>query len=322
MHDFTTKEDCFNGQASNSVACYTGADGMNYRYGCKKDGKVYTDMCDSNKCNPEGCQNNWKWHDEMVQQCYFDGSSYYQFECTDLSPGEEYAGAGAGGKIEGTSSKTCGALGWAPAATSPFVCGASKIGDECPLDGAYDAAEKYCKDAGARLCTVEELEKDVTKGTGCKSDCAAIWSSTTCEGGGHKIAAGAAKCAKEHPTKCGTTSDVARPRCCADSTNSNVGSSAGLPAGYQLATAMDYPASAGACGGTASKSYSCWTNPTTGASQRFACSGDSEQVWVQSCGTDSTCASSSCTGEWFSQGEKLSRCYEATGADFLYTYTC
>ena len=101
----------------------------------------------------------------------------------------------------------------------------------------------------------------------------------------------------------------------------NVGPSSGLPAGYSLATASDFKPEDKICGGTPTKQYSCWTNAATGQAQRFACTGDSSVVWSQSCGTDSTCAGASCSGDWFNQNEELNQCYEDPSGN-LYSYDC
>lgn len=325
VHDFAAKQDCWDGQAAASSDCWTGPDGVSYRYACATDGqgRVLTDICEDSSCNPDSCLGEWTWHEEFSKTCYNDGDSFYQYECTALGLGESYEADAVAGRIEGTSQRTCQQLGWDTSletGKSPFVCAQTKIGGECLEELTFAEAEATCSSVGARLCTSEELSDDEAKGSGCKADCKPVWSSDACDGG-HTWQAGAKKCADDHPATCGDSGIKAGVRCCADSVNMNVGPSAGLPAGYSLATASDFSPEDKICGGNPTQKYSCWTNPVSGQSQRFACAADNSFVWSQSCGTDSTCAGSNCDGEWFNQNEELDQCYEdPNGA--LYSYEC
>eukprot|EP01046_Picozoa_sp_COSAG06_P020491 COSAG06_NODE_1498_length_9264_cov_2.916094_5_plen_1484_part_00 len=47
--------------------------------------------------------------------------------------------------------------------------------------GGWSHAHKICQDAGARLCTVEELKNEVGRGTGCQHDGEMVWTSETCD---------------------------------------------------------------------------------------------------------------------------------------------
>merc|ERR1711871_1777421 len=47
--------------------------------------------------------------------------------------------------------------------------------------GGWSHAHKICKDAGARLCTVEELKHEVGRGTGCQHDGEMVWTSESCD---------------------------------------------------------------------------------------------------------------------------------------------
>jgi len=325
VHDFAAKKDCWDGLAAASSDCWTGPDGVSYRYACSVEGggKVLTDICEDSTCNPSSCLGEWTWHEEYSKTCYNDGAAFYQYECSGLGLDEAYEASSEAGRIEGTSQHTCQQLGWETsleAGKSPFVCSQSKINDECPVDMTFAEAEATCSTVGARLCTSEELANDEAKGGGCKADCKGVWSADTCDGG-HTWQAGAAKCLKDFPSACGDSSAKAAVRCCADSVNMNVGPSAGLPAGYSLATASDFKLEDKICGGTPTKQYSCWTNAVTGQAQRFACTADSTFVWSQSCGTDATCAGSSCSGDWFNQNEELNQCYEDPSGN-LYSYDC
>jgi len=287
---------------------------------------VYTDICETDNCDPSSCLSEWTWHEETSNTCYNDGTSYYQFECTSQSQGSSYSSSGNAGRIEGTSARTCQQLDWDPAVEgkNPFVCAQTKLGKDCPVDGDLKTAEDFCATVGARLCTADELEEDEAKGSGCKGDCEATWSSTPCNGGQYIVVGSSKHCKSDTVEKtCGNTKDSARARCCADAVNTNVGVSSGLPAGYQLAVSSDYAAEDERCGGIPLRQYSCWVNPISGMSQRFACSGgdDSEKVWFQSCGMDTTCGAASCSGEWQDQQEMVGRCYNDPSG-MLYSYEC
>ena len=60
------------------------------------------------------------------------------------------------------------------AATSPRPCSSA----------AHTAATQHCANAGARLCTLAELQTGVTRGTGCGFDRQSAWTKTTCGSGG------------------------------------------------------------------------------------------------------------------------------------------
>ena len=110
------------------------------------------------------------------------------------------------------SAKSCGQI-WPDAAAdvassrfdSPFVCGGAcfsesgrcREGDlRCAFntvddDGAtanateanfssWSDARDFCEAGGARLCTVDEVAFDETRGTGCWSEDALLWTSTAC----------------------------------------------------------------------------------------------------------------------------------------------
>lgn len=320
MHDFRSKDECWDGLAAVSSDCWQGADGIFYRYGCSgDDGKVYTDICESSSCDPEGCLGEWTWHqDEMSSTCYYDGTTVYQFQCTNLGLDEAYEPANDSGRIEGSSAMTCQALGWdatTSAGASPFVCAASKIGGECHDDKTHEEASDACASVGGRLCTAAELTADEAKGSGCKADSKRVWSSDACEGGFiHQ--AGASKNLNTMPAACGDSSATASVRCCADTVNSNIGVSSGLPSGYQLATSYEYAKEDGVCGGNPSSSYSCWSDGE-GNTHRFACATGQDSVWSQKC--DEGCAS--CEGDWSEMADQVGRCY-SDGAGGLYSYDC
>ena len=47
----------------------------------------------------------------------------------------------------------------------------------CSRDKTFAEAEAICQTAGARLCTVAEIENGCTAGTGCAFDHALVWAS-------------------------------------------------------------------------------------------------------------------------------------------------
>jgi hypothetical protein len=61
--------------------------------------------------------------------------------------------------------------------------------DRCFSSSPWAEADSICSSAGARLCTVAELQTDETRGSGCNFDESWIWSSNACEGG-HMVARG------------------------------------------------------------------------------------------------------------------------------------
>jgi len=125
-------------------------------------------------------------------------------------------------KLKQRSYLTCAKLGWKPAAQSPGVCGASKVFPPAcpPLPVAFGSADSFCKAAGARLCTSEELYQGAAAGTGCALDNARIWSSTPCElrdsSPGVYTLAGSPQSSVNFPLQCTSISANLMPRCCAD----------------------------------------------------------------------------------------------------------
>ena len=115
------------------------------------------------------------------------------------------------------SASTCLDLGWTNAAIygSTSVCGETddNLGG-CSGWMTWREATSFCEDAGARLCTLEELEARETRSTGCSYDKDLSWSSTSCPGNGYSLASSAATGAA--PSCSPTESTVGRGRCCAD----------------------------------------------------------------------------------------------------------
>lgn len=311
--------------------CYQDKEGNHFRYGCKSgDGlKVYTDSCGKSGCDPENCQNNWKWYSDEANICIADEPKAKIFKFTCHAPGA----------IEGVESielpdvvtppKTCGQLKWPTMGGSASVCGASTVlNGRCSGEVDLFTARRTCSKIGARLCTSDELGGDEAKGTGCKFDCRRVWSSTKCAtksgAQGFISLAGSRKCKDRIPELCeDATSQSAVIRCCADAGPDDEEVVVGpqpYPSGFTKAVSSDYKASDGECGkSTPIRQYNCWVNPVDGTSQRFACRPGSSMVWAQSCGSTTDC--SKCEGEWFTQDEAVNKCYSTT-EDFLYSYTC
>ena len=118
----------------------------------------------------------------------------------------------------GFSALTCDQLKWSKRVGN--VCAASSTAldvdttsDRCYEDRNQGMATAVCERAGARLCTVEEIETAVTVGTGCGYDTAMVWTSTWC-GLGPKYFTANGGGSGERQCK---RYDKARPvRCCAD----------------------------------------------------------------------------------------------------------
>merc|ERR1712157_6439 len=58
------------------------------------------------------------------------------------------------------------------------VWGRSLLDKTCALDESHSFAESVCEDAGARLCTKEELVAECTAETECGADNTLVWSSS------------------------------------------------------------------------------------------------------------------------------------------------
>jgi hypothetical protein len=86
-------------------------------------------------------------------------------------------------RLIGCSTKRCSELGWnVDKFGSSDVCGAS---DDSPLAGcsgkvSWETAQKRCQNVGARLCSVEELNNDEARATGCNYDTSLVWGRETC----------------------------------------------------------------------------------------------------------------------------------------------
>lgn len=118
--------------------------------------------------------------------------------------------------------QSCAELGWTNLVNN--VCGESddKLGSSgasstCNTASFTDAGT-VCAEAGARLCTTDELDSGVTAGTGCNFDTQYIWTSTWCglgpEGGKFYVSVGGGGSASDR--KCKNPKKVYPVRCCSD----------------------------------------------------------------------------------------------------------
>ena len=122
----------------------------------------------------------------------------------------------------------CTDLGWrTKSAAHPDTCAASEINGRCtaPRSSAFFGAQQVCASAGARLCTIGELEANVARGTGCRLDDEVVWSSTPCGGGGNfnKFFANTGAPSTRSRVCLSSTLDLASLRCCASSASSPAG---------------------------------------------------------------------------------------------------
>ena len=118
-----------------------------------------------------------------------------------LSSSNSSSGCWKGSK----SAKSCSELGWVEVygdspSSSPTVCassddlgGTSSWSTSCPSGTScrgrsnacsgllnFQDAQNLCSNAGARPCTINEIENNEAADTGCCYDCELIWSSTGC----------------------------------------------------------------------------------------------------------------------------------------------
>jgi len=307
--------------------CWSDGNGKSYRYGCNSgDNRVYTNECNSDNCEASTCGEDWTWESETTNQCFDDKTVFFNYSCHAPEIQGTMPTYTNGGKMTDklTDKKACAQLGWPLNGGTATVCATSKKDGECLANADFEGATKTCSALGGRLCTAEELMNDEAKGTGCKGDCARVWTSDTCNGGAFSTA-GAKKCENKHPKKCSQSSEMLMVRCCSDASVSTNGDSdvvnvdSGMPEGYMVSLFRDYSNSSD-CGkpGLATKTSNCYQLPTGGA-MRSACRASSDYIWFQDC-SDSSC--NNCSGEWFTQGERTGKCYVDSSSNAYYDYAC
>ena len=124
------------------------------------------------------------------------------------------------------SALTCEELGWDNAAAfgSSLVCAESHIVVSTQCEGlrSWSQANDLCLNNGARLCSIEEIEADETRGTGCGLDNDELWSSTPCGSDGFYLGFGSSGATTGDSPTCSPLLDAAGVntrnffRCCAD----------------------------------------------------------------------------------------------------------
>ena len=158
-------------------------------------------------------------------------------ECTDADADDVYVRCCADAPGTFTSELSCAELNWplqladSPGGTQE-VCGESELAltsdfkqdpsaNTCFYEQTHRQADIICRAAGARLCTVSELDKGEAGGTGCGHDTNFVWSATACtlpddEGDGYFVALGRPDGANR--PRCQKPGDVISigVRCCAD----------------------------------------------------------------------------------------------------------
>jgi len=96
----------------------------------------------------------------------------------DLSDATEFEAEG--NARNGLSALTCEDLSW-----NADMYGDETVGGESICDPKkkrnWQGSMNECESAGGRLCTVEELQNDEAKDTGCGSNKKKVWTSTPCE---------------------------------------------------------------------------------------------------------------------------------------------
>mmetsp|Transcript_28210 Transcript_28210/g.36471 ORF Transcript_28210/g.36471 Transcript_28210/m.36471 type:complete len:618 (+) Transcript_28210:151-2004(+) len=109
-----------------------------------------------------------------------------------------------------TSALSCDTLGWPNVYGSSSVCGSSL---SCSGGITYSNANNFCKNAGGRLCTLNELQNNEARGTGCSYDSKLLWTSSSCANG-HTLAMGSSTFGSV--TRCSADTSFHFTRCCAD----------------------------------------------------------------------------------------------------------
>ena len=140
--------------------------------------------------------------------------------CDDGNPATRNDVCVGDGTCRGTGgSAGCRTLGWPFSRAGATVC-ATSFPEACRENMTHAAAEAVCRDAGGRLCTLAELEADLTAGSGCMLDMEQVWSSSACELDdiqGRTVTRGKRAASEDDaPTECLSPAALSHVRCCAD----------------------------------------------------------------------------------------------------------
>jgi len=170
---------------------------------------------------------DWSFFDDFGDGicCSYGSGGYHLkidgevfFESSGLFWYEEAISFRIGGPQDELSAKSCSEIGWDNAGDwgASGVCGESdsSLGG-CSGDVTWADAKAFCEAAGARLCTVEELQDDETRGTGCGYDTKMVWTSDSCGDEGYTQAFGSTR-RNSGETACRTATSNGLARCCAD----------------------------------------------------------------------------------------------------------
>ncbi len=162
---------------------------------------------DGNDCSQDNCEVVAGCQHPLDEKSCDDGNVCTQSSCA----------------LPLTSAKSCAKLGWdAPSFGSSAVCGGSTYIDgeeEQGCSGTVDhaGATGLCHGVGGRLCTLNELLADETRGTGCGYNGALVWTSSPCGDGGYWVGPGQKSLMNSYPVSCKGAQDAAAVvRCCAD----------------------------------------------------------------------------------------------------------
>lgn len=125
-----------------------------------------------------------------------------------------------------SSTKSCTDLGWKLRFGNSKVCGESNdgLGSCAESDTVHSDAALYCERAGSRLCTMNELNLDAARGTGCDLDSNYVWTADECYvdgspevgrwmSSGSSVPTGGSS---KKPLCSSVFASKARVRCCAD----------------------------------------------------------------------------------------------------------
>lgn len=85
--------------------------------------------------------------------------------------------------LASTSEEACSKLGWSFKYGNTAVCGVSDINGCHRNSHTLIESAELCSGAWGRLCTLDEVESDAVRGTGCNIDTALMWTSTPCNDG-------------------------------------------------------------------------------------------------------------------------------------------
>jgi hypothetical protein len=142
------------------------------------------------------------------------GNGNGQTECLTLSDNRPTRCCADTGGV--STQKTCAQLGWTKIVND--VCGESDAGlgangaTTCNTGKTYDESAAICSTAGARLCSVVEIDSGATAKTGCDFDERWIWTSDSCGVDQYWLAKGGGTGVR----KCKIKTKTKNTRCCSD----------------------------------------------------------------------------------------------------------